>query len=186
MSDLVIHLPDVDEGGREYNFELTPDWLGRVLRDTPLGPAPKAGPGRLDLRAQRNGAEILVDGTLAAQLVTECARCLGPAPVAVDARLTALLAPAGTPVADPSDSAELEPADLDRVPYAGNDIVLDDLVREYLVLECPMQPLCSPECPGIEIPAHVRPPAEESAPRVDPRLQALGELKGKLPVNKAR
>ena len=42
------------------------------------------------------------------------------------------------------------------------------------------------DCPGIEIPAHVRPPVEEGAPGVDPRLQALGELKGKLPVNKAR
>lgn len=186
MSDLVIHLPDVDEGGREYKFALTPEWMARALCDTPLAPAPDAGPGRVELWAQRNGAEILVDGRLAAQLVTECARCLGPAPVPVDTRLTALLAPAGAVGVDPEELDDVEPEELDRVPYTGNHIALDDLVREHLVLECPMQPLCSPECPGIEIPAHVRPPAEAPGPRVDPRFEALGKLMGKLPTNKVR
>jgi uncharacterized protein len=187
MSNLVIHLPDVDEDGRSFEFTLEPAWMSRVLTDTSIAPDAKAGPGHLSLWAQRNGAEILVDGRLQAQLITECARCLGPAAFPVDTRLTALLAPAGT--VDDEDAKDLDDDELDevdRVPYAGNDIVLDDLVREQLVLECPMQPLCSPDCPGIEVPAHVRPPEELQAPRVDPRLKALADLKGKLPPNKAR
>jgi uncharacterized protein len=188
MSDLVIHLPDIDEGGREYKFALTPEWMARVLGDTPLGPAPEAGPGSLVVWAQRNGSEILVDGRLVAPLVTECARCLGRAPVPVDTRLTVLLTPAGSMHDEPpaSDDVEDEDKDPDRVPYTGSQIPLDDLVREHLVLECPMQPLCAPDCPGIDIPAHVRPPAEAPGPKVDPRFQALGQWMGKLPSNKAR
>lgn len=187
MSDLVIHLPDIDEDGRRYSFALDPAWTARVLGDTPLEPDPAAGPGRLELWAQRSGSQILVDGRIVARLVTECARCLGPAPVPVDAPLTALLAPAGFESdAEPPEAEELEAEDVDRVPYSGSDIVLDDLVREHLVLECPMQPLCSPDCPGIEIPAHVRPPDEAPDPEVDPRLQPLRELMGKLPPGKDR
>src|SRR4030065_464925 len=59
-----------------------------------------------------------------------------------------------------ADELELTPEDLDREFFTGDRIVLDDLVREQLILEAPMQPLCRQDCPGIPVPAHLRPPPE--------------------------
>jgi hypothetical protein len=42
-----------------------------------------------------------------------------------------------------------------------------------------MQPLCAPDCAGIEIPKHVRPP-EDFEGDVDPRLLPLKQLRAKL------
>jgi uncharacterized metal-binding protein YceD (DUF177 family) len=71
-----------------------------------------------------------------------------------------------------------------REEFSGHEIVLDDLIREYLVLETPMQPLCSDACTGIAVPPHVRPPADvfgTSDSKVDPRLAPLLRLRDKVP-----
>jgi uncharacterized protein len=68
-----------------------------------------------------------------------------------------------------------EEADIDT--YDGDEVVLDDYLREMILLESPIFPLCSEECPGIRaIPEHAQPPDAEPA-KVDPRLQPLLKLK---------
>jgi uncharacterized metal-binding protein YceD (DUF177 family) len=97
-------------------------------------------------------------------------------------------------VADPAPSADLasgargggarpafhvEDLDLDgpdQETFSGETIALDSLVREHLLLEVPMQPLCREDCPGIPIPEHVRGPADAFADARRPR--ALGDLLG--------
>jgi uncharacterized protein len=180
MSAFLLQLQDIDESGKDYAFELTPEWLDGALAGSPLRRDPDAGSGSLRVRAQKNGHELLVHGRLQASLVTDCSRCLGVAPLPVRADVTALLTQ-GPDVNTPAD-VELEPEDLDRVPFVGHEVALDELVREHLLLECPMQPLCSPECPGIEIPQHVRPRPEDfgDGTEVDPRLAPLKRLKDRL------
>ena len=56
---------------------------------------------------------------------------------------------------------------------------LDDVVRENLILEVPMKPLCSESCKGIEIPAHVRPPADFGVS--DGQLETFQKLRQALP-----
>jgi uncharacterized metal-binding protein YceD (DUF177 family) len=71
-----------------------------------------------------------------------------------------------------------------REEFSGHEIVLDGLIREYLVLETPMQPLCSDACTGIAVPTHVRPPEDvfgSSDSKVDPRLAPLLRLRDKVP-----
>jgi uncharacterized protein len=65
------------------------------------------------------------------------------------------------------------PEEADVIPYDGETVVLDDLVRDELLLGIPMIPLCSESCAGI------RPqnPDGGAASGVDPRLQPLLALK---------
>ena len=89
--------------------------------------------------------------------------------------------PTGIPAQSLSDD------DLQREEFVGHDIPLDELVREHIVLEVPMQPLCSEGCQGIPVPETVRPPAEvfgTKDERVDPRLAPLQRLRDKIPPNK--
>jgi uncharacterized protein len=184
MAELVLQLQDIDEVGKDYAFELTPGWLDQALADSPLRRDPAAGPGRLQIHAQKNGAEVLVDGEAEASLLMACSRCLNDAPLHVHADITALLSQDRGEALP--EELELETEDLDRARFAGHEIVLDELVREHLLLECPMQPLCSPECPGIEVPEHVRPKPEDfgGEGQIDPRLLPLKRLRAKLSGDK--
>jgi uncharacterized protein len=196
MAEFVLHVQDLDEAGKDYAFELSHAWLDSHLGDATLRHDPAFGPGNLQIHAQQNGGEYLVTGTLKVHVLTECGRCLGDAKLTVDTVIgtlfarTAGKAPAGHEQrraqseryerhADEDEDDE----DLPREEFSGNDIVLDDLVREHIVLEVPMQPLCGEACAGIAIPAHLQPPADvfPGAGAVDPRLAPLQRLRDNVP-----
>jgi uncharacterized protein len=63
--------------------------------------------------------------------------------------------------------------------YDGETVVLDGFVREAILLEMPIFPLCSEGCPGIR-PAPEAGDTGSPAP-VDPRLAPLGALRAVLP-----
>jgi uncharacterized protein len=182
MPELVLHVAEIDEDGKDYAFELKSDWLDASLRDASLRADPAYGPGSLEVHAQKNGTEYLVTGKLRAHLLAECGRCLGDAKVPVDVVIGTLFARTSGRALPPV--LELEESDLQREEYSGNEIKLEGLVREHLVLEVPMQPLCSDDCTGIPVPENVRPPEDVFAGggNVDPRLAPLKNLRDKVPA----
>lgn len=185
MAEFVLKVQDIDDRGKDYSFPLTGEWLESALSETPLRRDPEAGEGLFQLHAQRNGQEILVRGRLETDLLVECSRCLGDAPLHVQAPVTALLSPGADDHEDVAGDIELEAEDLDRARFVGNEVELDELVREHLLLELPMQPLCRAECAGIQIPEHVRPREPDfSGSGRDPRLAPLEKLRDKLSGNK--
>jgi uncharacterized protein len=75
------------------------------------------------------------------------------------------------------DAYEFSQDEADIDTYDGDEVVLDEFLRELILLEAPIFPLCSEECPGIRaIPEQAPPPDAEPA-KVDPRLQPLLKLK---------
>jgi uncharacterized protein len=186
MPSIVIPVHDIDELGKDFSFELSKDWLETELADTQLKLATGAESGKLRLHAQQNGVEYLVNGELQVDLQVECSRCLAEVPLPVRTAITALLAPHR----DGSDAAEieLEAEDLDRAYYQGHELVLDELVREHIVIEAPMQPLCSPDCKGIPIPESVAAKGKDFGGEgsIDPRLAPLNDLKAKLSEDKTK
>lgn len=203
MSEFALQVVDIDETGRDYSFELKQPWLESALADANLHADAEAPPGTIELHAQKNGTEYLVNGRVVANLTTECGRCLGVAKVPVDTRFATLFARAAHAVgahghnhnkeaAHAANTSEAEEEfdgdddELAREEFSGHEIVLDGLIREYLVLECPMQPLCSEGCTGIAVPKHVQPPEDVfgrggSDTKVDPRLAPLLRLRDKVP-----
>ncbi len=100
---------------------------------------------------------------------------------------------ASTERASADEELEVDPDAPDRETYSGDRIVIDDLVRDYLLLELPMQPRCELgwDCPNLELPAHMRSPSgvqsdPESATHfgegaIDPRLMPLQKLARREP-----
>jgi uncharacterized protein len=82
---------------------------------------------------------IDVDGTVSAPWVGICRRCAEP--VSGELRIHVHERYADAPLAGPSDE-EIYPIDDD-------DIDLGPLVRDALVLELPMAPLCRQDCAGL-------------------------------------
>jgi uncharacterized metal-binding protein YceD (DUF177 family) len=199
MSEFALQVVDIDETGRDYSFELKKPWLESSLADANLHADPEAPAGTLKVHAQKNGAEYLVEGHVQVSLTTECGRCLGVARVPVDTRFATLFTRSAhttgghhkdgahaSNTSDIDDEVDGDEDELAREEFSGHEIVLDGLIREYLVLECPMQPLCSEDCTGIAVPKHVQPPEDvfgrdAADSKVDPRLAPLLRLRDKVP-----
>jgi uncharacterized protein len=167
---------DLDAAGKAVRFVVRAAWIRGALEGTNVD---AAGPdGELDVRASKSGTDVVVHGTLTAELTVPCARCLEPAQIAVNEPISALVVPSAA-LRDSSGAAEddeMAPDQADMIPYDGETVVLDELVRDELLLGVPMIPLCSEGCPGIRRPGSQEPP-EARSPAIDPRLQPLMRLK---------
>jgi uncharacterized protein len=183
---------ELDAGGKQFRLPVRAAWLRRALEGTDVGAAQRDG--ELDLRLSRSGPDVVVRGTLSADVTVPCSRCLEPTVVSVREELSTLAVPKGTAGvsqaprgrqdADKKDKKARETTDLDDddespeeadvLVYEGDQLVLDDLVRDELLLGIPMIPLCSEACPGISPEVSV---TEEAG--IDPRLVPLLKLKNK-------
>ncbi len=185
MAEFVLNVKDIEAFPKDYAFAVSSGWLVQALGSDGLRPDLNAGEATLSVQAQRSGTSILITGQVRAHLIGECFRCLEDAPFEVDAALSALLSPQGVEANLAARELELTPEDLDRDYYTGEQLVLDDLVRDQLILNAPMQPLCSDNCKGIPLPSHVRPGADFAqgsamdGDSLDPRLAPLLKFRQK-------
>ncbi|MDP9001479.1 MAG: DUF177 domain-containing protein [Myxococcota bacterium] len=167
---------ELDASGKRFSVALRASWICRALEGTEVRPGGKDG--ELDVRLSKSGTDVVVHGSLTAELHVPCARCLQPARVVISERVSALAVPvsvlAEKSSGDEGDRAELGAGQADVLSYDGDTVVLDDLVRDELLLGIPMIPLCSEGCPGI------RPktaPDSASASGLGPRFRPLMRLK---------
>lgn len=157
---------DLDASGKDYRFPVRAAWLRSMLEGTEL----KAGKheGAVEIRASKSGTDVVVHGTLKAELVAPCARCLNDAVVKIDGPVSVLMVPG-----KPAEDDDLSPDQADVASYDGDTVVLDDVVKDEILLEIPMIPLCSETCPGIASAEQ----AKASEPPIDPRLAPLLAMK---------
>ncbi len=169
-----IPVSELDAGGKEFTFPVRASWVRGALEGHE---ATTAGTdGVLAVRASKSGHDVVVHGTLDAELTVPCARCLEPAQLKVHSDISVLYVPASDLKGDADGERELTDEEADTLPFVGETVALDDLVRDELVLEIPMIPLCSEACPGMS-PAPV---VEGAAPKaIDPRLAPLLDFAAK-------
>jgi len=193
----VAPVHDLDVIGRDVTFDITPAWMRGALEGCEMQPAGPDGLARIHL--SKTGNDILVRGKMDVELVIACARCLEPVHLHPTIALALLLQPAaptlptggaarpggrpeGTsrgrgPAGGRGEEVELLEKDADLDTYEGDEVVLDRFVREAVLLESPIFPLCSEACEGIRPAEAGDPSARTGGPAVnDPRLLPLLEL----------
>jgi len=174
--EFAIPVSNLDAGGQAFAFPVRAAWIRGALEDSNVEPA--GTDGKLEIRLSKSGTDVVVRGSIRADLIVPCGRCLEPARVTVAETISTLAVPhaAMRDAHGEGGEADLPPEDADMIPYDGDTLVLDDLVRDELLLGIPMIPLCSEGCEGISA-RPPEPPAEES---IDPRLRPLLRLKKSL------
>jgi uncharacterized metal-binding protein YceD (DUF177 family) len=211
-AEFVIPVLEVERGPVRKEWSLTKEWLTAAVANTEASPGDR--PGRLTVSVSKTGRDFIVLGQIEAELVFPCARTLEPAPYSLRPQLTLLLRKAAAPVTPGrqsrserhrtraqknEDDVELSDEDVSADTFTGDALVLDDFVREQLLLEFPMVPLRSDLrsvesaaiAPAPEIPASgaddsgVQPaprPTDEAKldPRLAPLLDIANELAAKL------
>jgi uncharacterized protein len=207
---LILRLADLERGKKHYEWELPLPWLRHTFAGTE---ASVDGPGMLIFEASETSRQVIVRGRAEAKVTMPCARTLDPVQLDLSAEVFLVLRPAaathataqatvgsaakrtnrvdGSPKAAAAPKqrpsrrpeSQLSEDEAAEDTYQGDHIELDDLVREFLLLELPMMPLRSDlrseERPAIP-PALETASGSESSPTVDPRLRPLAELASRL------
>jgi len=96
---------------------------------------------------ENKGSVILVDGELDAVVGLECSRCTRRFELPVHESFRVDLATPDS-FGDEAD-VELHADDMDVGVYDGEKIDLNIILREQLLLQIPIKPLCSEDCKGI-------------------------------------
>ena len=108
---------------------------------------------------------ILVTGTVDTTATAECVRCLDPMTLPVTAHIQELFAY----LADDSYDYQVVQDEID----------LDQVVRDQVVVELPFQPVCSPDCPGLDPATGEKRDAESAVADttpIDPRWTKLQDV----------
>jgi len=99
----------------------------------------------LSLQISADGADVLVQGRLAATVPQTCGRCLESFPARVDANVDVRLVPRPAT----KDNVELGADDLDVDFYVDDLLDLKRVVETETTLVLPMKPLCREDCRGL-------------------------------------
>ncbi|MCC7368122.1 MAG: DUF177 domain-containing protein [Chloroflexi bacterium] len=139
------------------------------------------------LKLTRTNHGILAEARYSVDIEQECGRCLEPARDTIQSELSEEFLPClnivtGTPV-----NIEADP-EAPRLT-ANHELDLTESLRQDIVVQTPLQPLCRPDCPGLcpqcgaELSAGACACDGDDAPLSDnPQLSRLGELlKAQLP-----
>jgi uncharacterized protein len=155
-------------------------WQARLADLSEAHEEPRVG---AEVHVERSGRRLAVRGRLHGSIVQLCSRCCEPATVDVGGEFHADFL---VEQDDPAESErELTAVELDSSLLAGDELELEDVVREQVLLALPPKPLCNEGCAGLCQGCGVdlnREPCSCGAPPVDPRFAALAELR--LPDDK--
>ena len=168
----------------EFEEEFQPDVIdlgGEARQRTSL----KAS-GRAEIVEEHHGKhEIIKDirlrGRLSAGLELQCARCLEPVKQDVEREFELLYRPLGADAG--RDELSVTAAEAEIGYYQGDGILLEDVLREQVLLALPLKVTCREDCKGL-CPHCGKNLNEEqcscNVPMEDPRWAALKEVRNRL------
>jgi len=142
--------------------------------------------GRAEVVEEHHGKhEVIKDlrlrGRLSTDLELQCARCLDPVPQKVDREFDLLYRPLGADAG--RDELSVTVAEAEIGYYQGEGILLEDVLREQVLLALPLKVTCREDCKGLCPHCGKNLNLEQcscSVPVEDPRWAALKEVRSRL------
>jgi uncharacterized protein len=142
--------------------------------------------GRADMVEEHHGKrkiiqDIRIKGRLATSLELTCARCLEPLTQDVKREFDLLYRPQGSDAG--RDEMSVTDAEAEIGYYQGEGILLEDVVREQVLLAVPLKVTCREDCKGLCPHCGKNLNQEQCSCEValeEPRWAALKEIRGKL------
>jgi len=181
---MLIRVADLRLHKLEFNQDFAPGTIefGQEFRQ--VGPA--HAQGRAEVIVEHRGHkqdidDIRVVGTLDATLEVGCARCLDPVQFPVQRAYDLLYRPLG--VDRRAEEVSISEADTEIGYYEGEGLLLEDVLREQVLLAAPVKLICREDCKGLcpQCGVNLNLGTCNCQQRSgDPRWAALGELKNKL------
>jgi uncharacterized protein len=132
------------------------------------------------LKLTRTNHGILADVSYTVDVEQECGRCLDPARSTIASEVSEEFLPSTNIVTGLPEMVEAD-VESPRV-NANHELDVTDIIRQDIVVQQPLQPLCRPECPGLcpscgsELQTDTCTCADDGALENNEQLGRLGEL----------
>jgi uncharacterized protein len=101
-------------------------------------------PIEVNLTITKSGDEIIIEGRITASAELECSRCLEIYEMPVKLLIRFIIQ-----LLDINQAQETSDDDFVILPKSVSEYDLTDRVREAIILEIPLKPLCSESCKGL-------------------------------------
>jgi len=181
---MLITLLDLEREPLEFNLDIFPksiDYGPEIEQEGPLHVA-----GRADLLEEHRGArqvveDIRVQAEYAGKVKIACARCLEPVEHRLGGEFDLIFRPLG--IEEIGDDHSISASETEIGYYQKSGLVLEDVVREQVLLSLPARTLCRQDCKGL-CPRcgqnlNTGACACDTAP-ADPRWSALSDLRSRM------
>lgn len=137
---MVIDVEKINEGVSNFRYNVAPDEYELEHRDARFG-----NEIAIELTTLRHDKKIIVGARVRTEAKMVCARCLTEFTQAVEAEFDF-----GVELADGApENVELWEEDFVRVAPHNGTIKITRRIRDAILLELPMRPLCDPDCKGL-------------------------------------
>ena len=141
---------ELEQEAVDFDESLAPGAIDYVEEMTQVGPLHAAG--RADLLKEHRGpqeivADIRVRAGLQTRMEVPCARCLEPVVETVDTRFDLLFRPIG--VDGDGVDRSITASETEIGYYEGDGLLLEDVLREQVLLALPAKVLCREDCKGL-------------------------------------
>jgi uncharacterized protein len=153
--------------GSERRLSLQPTVAELGITDPKFDPDSRVD---VSLRLESLTDGIVVDGRLVAPWADPCRRCLAPA--------------SGEVVCEVAELYQHVVTDPDAFEIVGDQIDVAAMIRENILLDAPIAPLCRPDCAGLCPTCGIdlnTATCDCVTAVIDPRWEALSQLKANLP-----
>ena len=91
--------------------------------------------------------EVRIKGHLKADIESDCDRCLEPANFLMDEDFDLFFRPVDT--SPDAEEVEIDEGEAEISFYEGDGLILEEVLREQILLSIPMQKVCREDCKGI-------------------------------------
>ena len=148
---MLIELEDLEIHPVDFREEFSPGAID--LGDRRRGSGRRcAAEGRADLVEEHHGKhkvvqDIRVKGKLETSLEVACARCLEPVVHQVERSFDLLYRPLGTDAGH--EELSVTDAEAEIGYYQGEGLLLEDTLREQVLLALPLKTICREDCKGL-------------------------------------
>jgi uncharacterized protein len=184
---MLITVLDLEREPLDYDVSLQPGELDFINEVTQLDPL--ATEGRADLLEEHRGPrEIVQDirlrGSYRGRFSVPCARCIDPVEHTLAGEYDLIFRPIGVDAEVTEHSIGASETEIGY--YENGGLMLEDVLREQVLLSLPARTLCREDCKGL-CPRcggnqNTEPCSCVAAP-ADPRWSALSELSSRMKTN---
>ncbi|HSS98996.1 MAG TPA: DUF177 domain-containing protein [Terriglobales bacterium] len=181
---MLFEIEELERHPIDFKEEFAPGLidLGDEMRQTTV----LKSDGRAQLVEEHHGKhqiiqDIRLKGSLSTRLEAACARCLEPVTLNIQRDFDLLYRPQGTDAGRAELSVTAAEAEVSY--YEGEGLLLEDVLREQVLLAVPLKAICKEDCKGLC--AHCGKNLNDTQcsceePVEDPRWNVLKEIRGKL------
>jgi len=168
----------------EFDLAFEPGSIDFGDEATQTGPL--AAKGRAEVLHEHRGPREVVDdirlkGEFAGKFEAPCARCVEPVPMELEGDFDLIFRPVGVDSGPQERSITAEETEIGY--YQKDSLLLEDVLREQVLLSLPARTLCKPDCKGLcprcgQNRNTVACNCEEASS--DPRWEALSGLRSQI------